>query len=55
MRWTKRVKQLVELLGLKIGSLYNGAGKGPTEDDVGNWAAGHTAKKLSAYAIHTML
>ncbi|KAF4492492.1 hypothetical protein CGGC5_v001877 [Colletotrichum fructicola Nara gc5] len=54
-KWTKRVKHLAELLGLKMGSPYDGAGKGPTEDDIGNWAAGHTAKKLSTYAIYTML
>ncbi|KAF3804761.1 hypothetical protein GCG54_00012255 [Colletotrichum gloeosporioides] len=54
-RWTKRVKHLAELLGLKMGSPYDGASKKPTEDDVGNWAAGHTEKKLSAYAIYTMM
>ncbi|KAK2758106.1 hypothetical protein CKAH01_16902 [Colletotrichum kahawae] len=54
-RWVKRVKHLAELLGLKMGSPYDGHSKMPTEDDVGNWAAGHTEKKLSAYAIYTML
>ncbi|KAF9877893.1 hypothetical protein CkaCkLH20_04469 [Colletotrichum karsti] len=54
-RWTRRVKEIAKLLDLKMGSPYDSHGKKATAQDVGDWAAGHTEKKLSAFLVYALL
>lgn len=53
VKWTKRVKRLAKEIGINLRTIYDGRKKKATEEDFGNWRAGHVEKKLSAHIVYT--